>query len=103
MYSIRLRGSTSRPFEQRLGLGAAVGLDDAHDDIGAGLELGMGALQHLIGLADAGGGADKDLQPAGLIALPPRRLQQRFRRGPHVGVLALICHRGNIVTAWGRA
>ena len=44
------------PAQQRLGLGAAMGLDEADHDVDAGLAPGMGALQHLIGLADAGGG-----------------------------------------------
>ena len=78
--------------EQRLGLGAAVGLDDAHHHVDAGLELGMGALQHLVGLADAGGGADKDLQLAGAAVLAPGRFQQGFRRGTQIGGLALIGH-----------
>ena len=51
--------------QQRFGLRPAMGLDHADDDIGAGLLPGVRALQHLVGLADAGGGADKDLQPAG--------------------------------------
>jgi hypothetical protein len=37
-----------------------VGFDDADDDIVASFQLGMRALQHLVGLADAGRGADKD-------------------------------------------
>ena len=71
--------------QQRLGLGPAVGFDHADDDIDAGFQLGMRALQHLVGLADAGGGADEDLEPAGLIVLAPRRLQQRIRRGSFSG------------------
>ncbi len=67
--------------QQRLGLRPAVGLDHADHDIDAGLQLGMRALQHLIGLADAGGGADEDLEPAGLICpragLPPAALPAR--------------------------
>ena len=86
-----------KPVQQRLGLRPAVGLDHADDDIDAGLQLGMRALQHLIGLADAGGGADEDLQPAGLIVLAPGRLQQRFRRGSLFGIAALICHEAIIV------
>ena len=58
-----------------------MGLDHADDDIDAGLQPGMGALQHLVGLADAGGGADENLEPAGLIVLAPGRFQQGFRRG----------------------
>jgi hypothetical protein len=46
-----------KPIQQRLGLRPAVGLDDAGHDIGAGLQPGARALQHLIGLADPWGGA----------------------------------------------
>ena len=69
-----------------------MGLDNPYHDVDAGLELGVRALQHLIGLADAGRGADEYLQLAGAIALAPGRLQQRVRRGPLFGVVALICH-----------
>ena len=71
--------------QQRLGLGAPVGLDHADHDIGAGLQLGMRALQHLIGLADAGRGADEDLEPAGAALLAPGCFQQGFRRGALFG------------------
>ena len=67
-----------------------MGLDHADDDIDARLPLGVRALQHLIGLADAGGGADKDLQPAGGVTFPPGGLQQRIRRRPLFRVA--ICH-----------
>ena len=70
----------------------AMGLDHADRDIGAGLQPGVGALQHLIGLADAGGGADKDLEPAGLIVLAPGGCQECVRRGSLVGVAALLGH-----------
>ena len=79
--------------EQRLGLRPAVGLDHADDHVGAGLQFGVRALQHLVGLADAGGGADEDLEPAGLSMLPPRGLQQRIRRRSLLGMAALICHK----------
>ena len=46
--------------EQRLGLLAAVGLDDTDDDVIAVLLAGAGLLQHLVGLADAGRGAHED-------------------------------------------
>ena len=81
-----------KALQQRLGLGPAVGLDHADHDIGAGLQLGMRALQHLIGLADAGGGADEDLEPAGAAVLAPGRFQQGFRRGTLFGVAALLGH-----------
>ncbi len=82
-----------KALEQRFGLGPPMRFDNPHNDIHAGLELRMRALQHLVGLADAGGGADKNLQPSGLIALAARRLQQRVRRGPNISVLAQICHK----------
>ena len=70
--------------QQRLGLRAAMGLDHADHDILAGLEPGMRALQHLVGLADAGRGADENPELARAPFLLPRRFQQRFRRGPMV-------------------
>ncbi len=77
--------------EQGLRLRPSVGFDDADHDVDARLEAGVGAREHLVGLADAGGGADEDLQPARSIGLPARRLQQRIRRGSFVRV-ALIGH-----------
>jgi len=50
------------------------------------------ALQHLVGLADAGRGTDEDLEPAGLIVLSPRGLQERIRRGSFFRVAALLGH-----------
>ena len=81
-----------KALQQRFGLRPSMGLDHANHDIGAGLQLGMRALQHLIGLADAGGGADEDLEPAGLIVLSPGGFQKRIRRGSFFRVAALICH-----------
>ena len=70
-----LAGQHLEPLQQGLRLRPSVGLDDTDHDVGACLSLGMGALQHLIGLADAGGGADKNFQSAGLIMLPPGGFQ----------------------------
>ncbi len=78
--------------QQRFGLRPSVGFDHADHDIGAGLDLGMRALQHFVGLADAGGGADEDLEPAGLGVLAPCGFQQRIRQGSLFRVAALICH-----------
>src|SRR3954453_15417188 len=50
--------------KQRFSLRAAVGLDDAHHHISAGLPPGVRALQHGVGLSDTRGGANEDLQPA---------------------------------------
>jgi hypothetical protein len=49
---------------QRLGLGTPVRLDIASDDIHAGGALLVSGLEHGIGLADAGGGAEEDFQTA---------------------------------------
>ena len=76
--------------QQRFGLRPAMGLDHADDDIDAGLPLGVRALQHLVGLADAGSGADEDLQPAGVVTFAPGGLQERIRRRPLFRVA--ICH-----------
>ena len=91
------------PAQQRLGLGAAMGLHNADHDIDARLQLRMCALQHFVGLADAGGGADEYLQLAERAVLPPGGLQQGLRRGTLFGITALIWHAANISAAEGRA
>ncbi|MGY3342816.1 hypothetical protein ACVWYK_001585 [Bradyrhizobium sp. USDA 4470] len=85
------------PANQRLSLGPAMGLDKADHDIDAGLAPGMGALQHLVGLADTGGGADEDLQLAVRALLPARGFQQRLRRRSLFGIAALLNHQANII------
>ena len=80
------------PLQQRFGLRPAMGLDHADDDIGAGLLPGMGALQHLVGLADAGSGADENLEPAGAAVLAPGRFQKGFRRRTLFGIAAGLDH-----------
>ena len=79
-------------FQKRFGFRPAMGLDHAHHDIGAGLLLGMGALQHFVGLADAGGCADEDLEPARAAVLAPGRFQEGFRRGTLFRVAAVLDH-----------
>ena len=69
-----------------------MGLDHADHDVGAGLELRVRALQHLVGLADAGRGADENLEPAGATVLAPGGFQQGFRRGPLFGIAARLNH-----------
>ena len=51
-----------QPSEQLLGVLAAVGLDEADDDVGAPLEAAVALLEHRVGLADAGGGPEVDPQ-----------------------------------------
>ena len=81
------------PPQQPFRFRTPVGLDHANDHIGAGFGLGVRAQQHLVSLADAGGGADENLEPAGLTALAPRRFQERVRRGSFFKVAALIGHK----------
>jgi len=52
----------------------------------------MGALQHFVGLADAGGGADEDLEPARAAVLAPGRFQEGFRRRTLFRVAAGLDH-----------
>ena len=87
--------TTRNDFEalhQRFGFLAAVGLDHADDDIVAVFLAGAGGLQHRVGLADAGGGADEDPQLADAAFLAPGRLQQGFRRWPLIRIASLVCH-----------
>src|ERR1700730_4917566 len=79
-----------QPVQQRLGFLAAVRLHDPDDDVVAILAPCARGLQHGVGLADAGGGADEDPQLAGTTFLAPGSLEQSFRRGPLVALL--ICH-----------
>ena len=77
---------------QRLGFLAAVGLDDADDDIVAVFFARAGGLQHRVGLADAGRRADENPQLADTAFLAPGGLQQGFRRWPLIGIAPLVCH-----------
>ena len=61
--------------ELRLGLDAAMRLDDADHDVATLAQAAMGCRQHLPGLADAGRGAEEDLVLAARLLL--RRLQER--------------------------
>ena len=65
--------------EQRFGVSAAVGLDQADDNIATGAQQLSALAQHLEGLADAGGGAEQDLQLAAAVAT--RGAQQQVGRG----------------------
>ena len=77
-------GQDLQPVEQGFGVAPPVGLDDADDDIDLFPPLVVGGLQHGEGLADAGGGAEKDLQPPA--PLPVGLGQERFGRGAVVAV-----------------
>ena len=76
------------PGEERLGLGASVRLHPADDHVDAGGPLGARGLQHRVGLADAGGGSEEDLElPTSLAGLfLPNSGQER------VGIRAVVVH-----------
>ena len=78
--------------KEGLGFLSAMGLDYAEDDIDAVSHLGACRLQHLIGLADAGRGADEDLQPADILLFPPSGFEQGFRRRSLIEILTLVRH-----------
>ncbi len=76
--------------QQGLGLAPAVRLDDADHDIDALAPLGLCREQHLIGLADARRGAEKDLEAAATFL--PGRVEQCLRRWSRLS----LRHRGNV-------
>ena len=94
MYSSALARDDLEALEQRLGLRAPMGLDDADDDIVAVLQSGARLLQHLVGLADAGRRTEENLELAGAALLPPGRFKQGIRRRALVRITPLICHAG---------
>lgn len=53
--------------EQGFGLGAAVGFHHAGNQPHALAQLGVGGLEHGVGLAHAGGGAEEDFEPAAAV------------------------------------
>ena len=63
----------------RLGLGAAIGLDDADNDVEAARAQGMRLLQHLVGLAHARRRADVDAQACAVLLF--EALEQGVGRG----------------------
>ena len=78
-------GQHFQPLQQRRGFGPAVRLGDADDDIGALAPARLGAGQHFVGLAHAGGGAEENLQPPAA-GVAGGLLQQGVRRGTDVAV-----------------
>ncbi len=65
--------------QQRFGFFPSVRLDDARHRVDPLAPPGLGRQQHLVGLADTGRGAEKDLEAPS--SIPPRRREQRVRRG----------------------
>ena len=85
-------------FEQRLGLAAAMRLDNADDDVVAVFLQRMGLLQHFVGLADAGSGADEDAQLADMPVLAARGFKECVRRRSMFGFAPLISHHEPVVS-----
>ena len=62
-------------------------------------------VQHLVGLADAGRGAEEDLQPAARALLAARRVEQRVGRGarsasrPVIGIGVLSCRSRDVAAS----
>ncbi len=85
--SDRQRRQMLEALGEPLGLDAAMRLEIADHDVGAGRLGGARRLQHGVGLADAGGGAEEDAQPAaggaGLLGLDVG--EKLVRVGPGFG------------------
>ena len=64
---------TLEVLQLRLGVGAAVGLDDADHHVEAARAQGVRLLEHRVGLADAGRGADVDAQARPVLLLEARQ------------------------------
>ncbi len=79
------------PVNESARLGAAMGLDKADDHIDAFVPETPRILQHRVGLADAGRGAEKHFQPAR--GLPAERGQKRVRIGASIVGSARWGHR----------
>ena len=91
------RGTTSRPVEQRLGVGAAVRLDHADHDVAALGAALLRRLEHRVGLADARRRADEEPEAAALLAR--RGLEQRVGRGPARVLAVAVRHAAQSVIA----
>ena len=86
-----------QPLEQGVGFLASVGLHVARDHVDAlGVAL-AGGFEHRVRLADPGGGAEEDLEPAAMLValLRLQTAQKRIGIGTLVGhELPVISHRG---------
>ena len=74
----RFAGKDFKTVQQRLRFQPPVSLDNADHNINAGVQLGMRALQHFIGLANAGSSTKKYLQATAAV-FAARSLKQCFR------------------------
>ena len=82
-------------FDEGLGFGAAVGLDDAGHDVHPVPQLGAGRGQHLVGLAHARGGAEEDLEEAAPATLAASFGQQGIGGRAPVAIRGLGHHRSS--------
>jgi hypothetical protein len=78
--------------QQRYGIFAAMGLDDAGDDVIPVFLAGMRLVQHLVGLTDTWCSADENSELADAAFFAARRFEQGFRRRPVLGSAPLIRH-----------
>ena len=60
-------GDRRQAGRERVGFLASVGFDVTDDHVAPGGEFASGGFEHGVGLADAGGHAEKDLEPAALL------------------------------------
>ena len=87
----RRRGTTSRPASSASVSAAAVRLDHADHDVDAVLLAAARGLQHLVGLADAGRGAEEDLSACRATLLA----RAAFEQGVGRGALSSVSRRGS--------
>ena len=87
---MRRCGRTSRPFDQRLGVGATVRFDDADDDVDTFGGDFARFRQHRVRLADARARAEEDLQ----LARSGARLGALDFFQQFIGIGTLLDHRG---------
>ena len=82
--------------DQRLGIGPAMGFDHADDHVQPFGDMGAAGEQHLISLADAGGGAEENLQPAAHVAAGG--LEQRLGQRPALLAASVVEHESALLS-----
>ncbi len=93
----RQRRQEFEPVEQGFGFRAAVKFDVADDDVGTVVALAPRRLEHRVALADAGGGAEEDLQAAA----PCARILVLHAREQGVGIGTFgVLGRGHATALW---
>jgi hypothetical protein len=74
-------------------------LDDTDYNVVAILLTGVRLLQHFVGLADAGRGADKDAEFAETLLLAARRFEQGFGRRSIFEIAPLVRHLQSVLNS----